>query len=211
MQLEHDVVTGRRKHYRLPDIEHVKKETKSTKLPDAVLWAVPRAQTRPATGFNGPGQRDKPSVDIPKNRPSREFVWEHVNKQGRKVGTVDELIQFEVLDLGYYKMKSGKEESMHTYPLRSLASSLERGQCVKSPCSFTQREMGYLTDTIQNGGTEVMSIDLMFHLMKDTNKGEFTNRNKPITQLHKKRCCSNATVTTVGNALRYDHMIDPAQ
>ncbi|CAF2154547.1 unnamed protein product [Brassica rapa] len=126
---------------------------------------------------------------------------EHVNKQGRKVGTVDELIQFEVLDLGYYKMKSGKEEN--------LLLHLWKG--VKSPCSFTQREMGYLTDTIQNGGTEVMSIDLMFHLMKDTNKGEFTNRNKPITQLHKKRCCSNATVTTVGNALRYDHMIDPAQ
>nr|VDD31553.1 unnamed protein product [Brassica oleracea] len=129
---------------------------------------------------------------------------EQVKKQGRKFGTVDELIQFEVLDLGYYKMESGKEESMHTYPLRSLASSLERGLCVKSPFSITQREIEYLTDTIQNGGTEVMSLDLMFHLLKDTNKGEFTNRNKPIIQLHKKRCCSNATVTTVGNDLRYD-------
>ncbi|KAH0868121.1 hypothetical protein HID58_075143 [Brassica napus] len=128
----------------------------------------------------------------------------HVKKQGRKVCTVDELIQFEVLDLGYYKMESGKEESMHTYPLRSLASSLERGLRVKSPCSFTQREIEHLTDTIQNGGTEVMSLDLIFYFLKDTNKGEFTNRNKPIIQLHMKRCCSNATVTTVGNDLRYD-------
>ncbi|KAF2574224.1 hypothetical protein F2Q70_00005317 [Brassica cretica] len=71
---------------------------------------------------------------------------------------------------------------MHTYPLRSLASSLEKGLCVKSPCSFTQREIEYLTDTIHNGGTEVMSLDPMFHLLEDT----------------------NATVTIVGNDLRYD-------
>ncbi|CAN6872166.1 unnamed protein product [Brassica oleracea var. botrytis] len=119
---------------------------------------------------------------------------EHVKKQGRKVCTVDELIQFEVLDLGYYKMESGKEEN--------LLLHLWKG--VKSPCSFTQREIEHLTDTIQNGGTEVMSLDLIFHFLKDTNKGEFTNRNKPIIQLHMKRCCSNATVTTVGNDLRYD-------
>ncbi|WZZ89920.1 hypothetical protein YC2023_118499 [Brassica napus] len=38
---------------------------------------------------------------------------------------------------------------------------------VKSPCSFTQREIEYLTDTIHNGGTEVMSLDPMFHLLED--------------------------------------------
>ncbi|CAN6991162.1 unnamed protein product [Brassica rapa subsp. trilocularis] len=121
---------------------------------------------------------------------------EHVNKQGGKVGTVDELIQFEVLDLGYYKMKSGKEENL----LLHLWKGVSAYELTKS--SIQRYFYRFVL---------IMSIDLMFLLMKDTNKGEFTNRNKPITQLHKKRCCSNATVTTVGNALRYDHMIDPAQ
>uniref|UniRef100_A0A0D3E9Z8 Uncharacterized protein n=1 Tax=Brassica oleracea var. oleracea TaxID=109376 RepID=A0A0D3E9Z8_BRAOL len=92
--------------------------------------------------------------------------------------------------------KKGWERRLPVRPKKKLN--------VKSPFSITQREIEYLTDTIQNGGTEVMSLDLMFHLLKDTNKGEFTNRNKPIIQLHMKRCCSNATVTTVGNDLRYD-------
>ncbi|KAH0859842.1 hypothetical protein HID58_088103, partial [Brassica napus] len=84
---------------------------------------------------------------------------EHVKKQRRKFGTVDELIQTWVI----MKWKVGKKR-------------------VKSPCSFTQREIEYLTDTIHNGGTEVMSLDPMFHLLEDI----------------------NATVTIDGNDLRYD-------
>ncbi|KAL0759675.1 hypothetical protein Bca101_075825 [Brassica carinata] len=148
---------------------------------------------------------EKTSSERPKKKLNLNFkavfldCREHVKKQGRKVCTVDELIQFEVLDLGYYKM-----ERVCAYELTK--SSIQRYfyRFVKSPCSFTQREIEHLTDTIQNGGTEVMSLDLIFHFLKDTNKGEFTNRNKPIIQLHMKRCCSNATVTTVGNDLRYD-------
>lgn len=29
---------------------------------------------------------------------------------------------------------------------------------VKPPCSFTQKEIEYLTDRIQNGGTEVVEV-----------------------------------------------------
>ncbi|KAF3562345.1 hypothetical protein DY000_02016350 [Brassica cretica] len=117
----------------------------------------------------------------------REDFQEQVKKQGRKFGTVDELIQA-ITPKGRVNQEFNSAIFLQ----------------VKSPCSITQREIEYLTNTIQNGGTEVMSLDLMFHLLKDTNKGQFTNRNKPIIQLHKKRCCSNATVTTVGNDLRYD-------
>ena len=33
---------------------------------------------------------------------------------------------------------------------------------VKPPCSFTQKEIDHLTDRIQNGGTEVVEVKLIF-------------------------------------------------
>ena len=36
---------------------------------------------------------------------------------------------------------------------------------VKPPCSFTPEEINYLTDRIQNGGTEVVEVAIFSSLM----------------------------------------------